>query len=75
MISHRRIDNICIGAMAAAVLTVLAFLAGFHGLDAGEETWTAEYEFRLFDQSFVHHIDIRMEDWEGFLETAEEEEY
>lgn len=33
------------------------------------------YESRLFDTAAVHTIDIVMEDWEGFLETAQREEY
>jgi len=33
------------------------------------------YETRLFDQSRVHTIDIVMQDWEAFLDTATSEEY
>lgn len=33
------------------------------------------YENRIFDQSKVHSIDIVTDDWEGFLETCEREEY
>lgn len=33
------------------------------------------YESRLFDTASVHTIDIVMEDWEGFLETSQREEY
>ena len=33
------------------------------------------YETKLFDTTFVHTIDIVMEDWTGFLETCENEEY
>ena len=40
--------------------------------DASSET---EYEGKLFDTSYVHTIDIIMEDWDGFLETCENEEY
>ena len=34
-----------------------------------------EYSVRLFDDSYVHHIDLRVENWELFLEEAPEEEY
>lgn len=34
-----------------------------------------DYASGLFDASTVHTIDITMEDWEGFLETCENEEY
>lgn len=33
------------------------------------------YETRLFDTAAVHTVDIVMNDWEGFLETCENEEY
>jgi len=33
------------------------------------------YEDRLFDDSRVHSIDIVIDDWESFLQTAQNEEY
>ena len=33
------------------------------------------YENRLFDRSKVHTIDIVMNDWDGFIEGCESEEY
>ena len=33
------------------------------------------YEDRIFDTDRIHSIDIRLEDWEGFLETCPEEKY
>ncbi|MBR5232432.1 MAG: CotH kinase family protein [Clostridia bacterium] len=33
------------------------------------------YEARLFDQGYVHTIDIVMNDWDAFLETCRSEEY
>ncbi|MBQ6877212.1 MAG: CotH kinase family protein, partial [Oscillospiraceae bacterium] len=33
------------------------------------------YETKLFDNSYVHTIDIEMENWDSFIETAENEEY
>ncbi len=33
------------------------------------------YEQRLFNSEKVHTIDLVMDDWEGFLETCENEEY
>ena len=43
------------------------------GLQAAERTMG--YENRLFDPSRVHTIDIVMDDWDGFIETCENEEY
>ena len=72
MIAGRHIDKICIGAAALAVLLAAWLLwAGGENRESG----FAEYAVRLFDDSRVHTVDIRMEDWAGFLETAAQEEY
>lgn len=34
-----------------------------------------EYASRLFDDSYVHTIDLQVQDWGRFIETAAEEEY
>lgn len=34
-----------------------------------------EYVSKLFDDSFVHTIDITIDDWDAFLENAPEEQY
>ncbi|MCR5782818.1 MAG: CotH kinase family protein [Clostridia bacterium] len=36
---------------------------------------TVKYERTLFDTSYVHKIDIVMDDWDSFIETCENEEY
>lgn len=36
---------------------------------------TLGYESRLFDTSYVHSIDIVMDDWDSFIENCESEEY
>lgn len=35
----------------------------------------AGYETRLFDKSRFHTIDILIDDWQAFLDTALEEQY
>ncbi len=73
MIGSRYIDRICIGAaVLAAVLTVFLTAAAGAGL---LETDGADYEERLFEEGYVHRVDIRIEDWGGFLERAPEEAY
>lgn len=74
MTVNRHVDKICIGAAAAAVLiaTVLFFGDNLGISRTGAEP---EYAKRLFDSSRVHEINVICEDWEGFLEDAEEEEY
>ncbi len=74
MLKSKGIDWICIAVMAAAVLGVLLFMNG-EALGLTAASSAPGYATRLFDQSKVHTIDILIEDWDGFLETAVEEEY
>ena len=74
MIRSKHIDLICLaGIILTILLTLFLLSADALGL------WTADsspaYEDRLFDSDRVHSIDIRLEDWEGFLAEAGEEEY
>lgn len=74
MSTHKNIDRICIAALVIAMIVTVIFM---HADSAGVITASAScgYESRLFDTSKVHSIDIVMDDWEGFLETCEDEEY
>ena len=74
MSTHKHIDRI-------ALLIILTVLAGvlilFAGMGAsGERTgMEKEYETGLFSTDQVHTIESTMDDWEGFLEDCENEEY
>ena len=73
MSTHKYIDRICVIALVIAMVVTLLFMNGeAFGITAQA---TTGYEKRLFDTSKVHQIDIEMDDWEGFLETCENEEY
>ena len=74
MSTHKNIDRVCIAALVIAMIVTVIFM---HADTAGVITASAScgYESRLFDTSKVHSIDIVMDDWEGFLETCEDEEY
>ncbi len=74
MSTHKNIDRICIAALVIAMIVTVIFM---HADTAGVITASATcgYESRLFDTSKVHSIDIVMDDWDGFLETCEDEEY
>lgn len=62
--------------LAAASAAVLLLFWGFLGKSIDRETLTEPgYVSRLFDDSRVHAIDIRTEDWEDFLERAPKEAY
>ena len=74
MAAHRHIDKIC-GAVMALVLVLTAVFANARKLGVMAVTNRMGYEQRLFDTSRVHTIDIVMDDWDGFLETCENEEY
>ena len=68
-------EKIALGAaFLAAALVLLLGLAGRAGavLPAGENPG---YVSRLFDASRVHTLNIQVEDWNAFLESAPEEEY
>lgn len=74
MLKHKYIDLVCMILAAAACITAAVFLmgekAGIRALSS-----EPEYSVRLFDDSSVHHIDLRVENWDEFLRTASEEEY
>lgn len=73
MSTHKNIDRICVIALVIAMVVTFLFMnGGAFGITAQA---TTGYEKRLFDTSRVHQIDIEMDDWEGFLETCENEEY
>ena len=73
MSTHKYIDRICIIVLVISMVVTLLFMNGkAFGITAQA---TTGYESRLFDTSRVHQIDIEMDDWEGFLETCENEEY
>ena len=74
MSTHKNIDRICIAALVIAMIVTVIFM---HADTAGVITASAScgYESRLFDTTKVHSIDIVMDDWDGFLETCENEEY
>lgn len=75
MLRHRNIDRICIGAAVAALVVTAAF--ALWGDDIGIRRSSAEpgYVSRLFDEDVVHSIDLQVDDWDGFIEDAHEEEY
>lgn len=74
MLKHRYTDIICItAAVAACVLAVLFLSAEQLGMRAASSA--PEYSRRLFDDSYVHTLDIRIGDWDAFLAAATEENY
>ena len=74
MSTSKNIDRICIIAVVVALLISILFMNGSaFGIQA--QAKTMGYEDRLFDTSRVHTIDIIIDDWDAFLQTAQSEEY
>ncbi len=74
MSTHKSIDRICAIAVALALLLTALFMNG-KALGIQSDDTTFAYETNLFDNSQVHTINIEMEDWDGFIDTATSEEY
>lgn len=74
MSTSKHIDVICLAGACLTLLLTMAFMCG-EALGIQEASVEMGYEFRLFDTSQVHTIDILMEDWVGFLETCQDKEY
>lgn len=74
MATHKNFDKVCCVVLALCLALTALFMNGESlGLQAAAREMG--YESRLFDTASVHTIDSVMEDWEGFLETAQREEY
>ena len=74
MSTHKNFDRICVAVLIASLLLTALFMNGAAlGLDAASRAMG--YESRLFDPSRVHTLSIVIDDWEGFLDTCENEEY
>ena len=74
MSARKNIDRLCALVTAATLLLTLLFCNG-KALGIGTAARAIGYESRIFDRSRVHTVDIVTDDWEGFLETCEREEY
>ncbi len=74
MSARKNIDKLCALVTAATLLLALLFCNG-KALGIGTAARAIGYESRIFDRSRVHTVDIVTDDWEGFLETCEREEY
>lgn len=74
MLNHKYTDRICIIIAATACIIAALFLSG-DKLGITPVSSVPEYSVRIFDDSYVHRIDIQIDDWDKFLEEAPEEEY
>lgn len=74
MSTSKHIDKICIAALALTLALAILFMCG-GTLGLVSVAQAMKYESTLFDNSYVHQIDIVMDDWASFIETCENEEY
>jgi len=74
MSAHKSIDRICIVIVAVTLVISVIFCNG-QTLGIGKSAHAIGYENRIFDNSKVHKLDIVINDWNGFIEGCESEEY
>lgn len=75
MSTSKNIDRICIVIVILAVLVTTVFMNGSAIGIKADDSVSLDYTDTLFDDSYVHTIDISIDDWDGFLEKATSEEY
>lgn len=74
MSAHKIIDKICGIIVALTLVIAIIFCNGqIFGIKIAANA--IGYENRIFDSSKVHTLDIVMNDWDGFIENCENEEY
>ncbi|MBP5198472.1 MAG: CotH kinase family protein, partial [Lachnospiraceae bacterium] len=74
MSTDKHIDKTILGFVCLVIAVTLVFML----IDTTAFTSDAKsmkYESTIFDTSYVHKIDIVMDDWDSFIETCENEEY
>ena len=74
MSTNKHFDKICIIVTAIAVLLTIVFMNG-RRLGIEPVNVSGGYEDRLFDTSYVHEIDILMQDFDGMCEKADKAWY
>lgn len=74
MSTSKHFNRICAAVMVLCLaVTLMLCFPNAVGIQAASKT--LDYESRLFDTSYVHSIDIVMDDWDSFIENCESEEY
>ena len=74
MATSKHLERVAVVLLIVSLLLSMAvFAVKASGTESGGTV--LGYESRLFDTSRVHTIDIVMDDWDGFIENCESEEY
>lgn len=74
MSTSKHINKICIAVVAVMLVITIVFMCG-ESLGLKVLSRSMKYESTLFDTSYVHKIDIEMNNWDSFIEKCENEEY
>lgn len=74
MSTSKQIDKICCLFLALSLLLTVLFM-NCEALGVEASSGALGYESRLFSTDRVHTIEIAIDDWVGFLDTCENEEY
>lgn len=74
MSTHKHIDRVCCIIMIFTLLVTLVYCNG-EALGINVVSRVMGYEDKLFDTSYVHTLDIVMDDWDDFIDGCEDEEY
>lgn len=74
MSTSKHIDKICIVAITLTLVLTILFMCKVSSGTASAAK-PMKYENTLFDTSYVHRIDIVMDDWNTFIENCESEDY
>ena len=75
MSSNKNINLICIIVTVIAIIGTVLFINGKKLGIVADDSIKPEYEDTLFDDSYVHTVDISIDDWDALLENAMAEEY
>lgn len=74
MSTHKHFDTICCGVLAFVLILTL-FFVNAERFDIKKAYSAPEYESHLFDTSYVHTVDIVMDNWDEFTANCKNEEY
>jgi len=74
MSTSKKINKICISVISIVLALTILFMNG-ESIGLVVAARAVKYESTLFDTSYVHQIDIVMDDWDSFIESCEDEEY
>ncbi len=71
----KKFDRFAVCITVFAIIITAVFMNGkAYGLTS-DTSINMGYEDKIFDDSYVHTIDIQIDDWDSFIETATEENY